>query len=315
MSQTSANHRTTGRRAVSAVALGLAGALTVAACSPPGGETNSEAEETATSSSTASASAAPAGDVVCPSEDVTISAYVETGFPIFAELAAEFENQYPNVTFDIREDQFAVITQNAPRTLADSETDIMRLPQMSDLASQGLLMNLDDYAAAFGWDQWPSSQLEQLRVDDEGRRGDGPLYGMGLNFSMTGVFYNKALAEQIGMTEPPATLAEFDEYLQAAKDAGLTPISQFNGGATGGLAFPLQGLMASYGPPSDINSWIYLQDGATIDTDTNLQAAEHLAGWIDAGYFADDINSLDYSQMMSRFIGGETTCRFRYWDG
>lgn len=304
MSQALFTHRATGRRLVPSLALGLAGALALAACSPPGG--TAEPEETATGTSTPSAS----GEYSCPAEDTTIKAYVETGFPIFAELAAEFENQYPNVTFDIREDQFAVITQNAPRTLADSDTDIMRLPQMSDLASQGLLMDLDEYAAAFGWDQWPSSQLEQLRVDSDGRRGDGPLYGMGLNFSMTGVFYNKTLAEQIGMTEPPATLEEFDGYLQAAKDAGLTPVAQFNGGATGGLAFPLQALMASYGPPSDINSWIYLQDGATIDTDTNVQAAEHLASWIDAGYFADDINSLDYSQMMSRFIGGESVFIF-----
>lgn len=304
MSQASFTHRATGRRLVPSLALGLAGALALAACSPPGG--TAEPEETATGTSTPSAS----GDFSCPAEDTTIKAYVETGFPIFAELAAEFENQYPNVTFDIREDQFAVITQNAPRTLADSDTDIMRLPQMSDLASQGLLMDLDEYAAAFGWDQWPSSQLEQLRVDADGRRGDGPLYGMGLNFSMTGVFYNKELAAQIGMTEPPATLEEFDGYLQAAKDAGLTPVAQFNGGATGGLAFPLQALMASYGPPSDVNSWIYLQDGATIDTDTNVQAAEHLASWIDAGYFADDINSLDYSQMMSRFIGGESVFIF-----
>ena len=34
---------------------------------------------------------------------------------------------------------------------------------------------------------------------------------MGLNYSLTGVFYNKELATQIGMTEPPTTLAEFEE--------------------------------------------------------------------------------------------------------
>src|SRR5690606_24716431 len=181
----------------------------------------------------------------------------------------------------------AVITTNAPRVLADSDTDIMRLPQMSELASDGLLLDLDPYAAAFGWDQWPSSQLEQMRVDENGQRGSGPLYAMGVNFSMTGVFYNKELAAQIGMTEAPATLAEFDAYMQAANDAGLTPAAQFNGGATGGLAFPLQALMASYGPPSEINSWIYLQEGATINTETNLAAAEHLVDWVEAGYFAD----------------------------
>ena len=308
MSQTSHHRISTPRsRVVASVALGMAGALALAACSPPGGD--AEPEDTDAAPGT-TASVSPSGEVSCGTEDVTVEAYVETGFPVFAELAAEFENQHPNVTFNIREDQFAVITQNAPRILADSQTDIMRLPQMSELASDGLLLNLDPYAEAFGWDQWPSSQLEQMRVDENGQRGNGPLYAMGLNYSMTGVFYNKELAEQIGMTEPPATLEEFDGYLQAAADAGLTPINQFNGGATGGLAFPLQALMASYGDPSEINSWIYLQDGATIDTASNLEAAQHLNGWIESGFFADDINAIDYAQMMSRFIEGESVFIF-----
>jgi raffinose/stachyose/melibiose transport system substrate-binding protein len=282
----------------------LAGVLAVVtACSSPGSGTP-EPEETTDEPITAD------GAPSCGTDDVTLKAYFETGFPLATALTEEFTAQYPNVTFDIREDQFAVLTQNAPRVLVDDPPDLMRLPQMSELARDGLLLNLDTYAADFGWDQWPASQLEQMRVDDEGRRGDGPLYAMGLNFSMTGVFYNKDLADQIGMTEPPATLAEFDGYLQAAVDAGLTPVAQFNGGATGGLAFPLQALMASYGPSSDINDWIFQQPGATIDTPTNLQATEHLQSWIEAGYFADDINSLDYAMMMSRFIEGDSVFIF-----
>ena len=149
-----------------------------------------------------------------------------------------------------------------------------------------------------------------MRVDDDGRRGSGPLYAMGLNFSMTGVFYNKELAEQIGMTEVPSTLAELDEALAKAKAAGITPIEQFNGGATGGLAFPLQGLMASYGEPSEINAWTYQQPEATIDTASNLEATEHLQRWIEAGYFAEDVNAIDYSMMMSRFIDNNALFMF-----
>ena len=44
-----------------------------------------------------------------------------------------------------------------------------------------------------------------LRIADDGTRGTGPLYANGLNFSMTGVFYNKKLAAQIGMSAPPST--------------------------------------------------------------------------------------------------------------
>ena len=274
--------------------------LALSACAPPGGDGGQQ-------------TAGPDfgdGAPTCGTEDVVLDMYIETGFPLPKEVAAEFTKQYPNVTFDIREDQFAVITQNAPRVLRDSPPDLMRLPQMSELAKSDLLLDLDPYAEAFGWTEWPESQLEQLRVDENGRRGDGPLYAMGLNFSMTGVFYNKELAAQIGMTEPPATLEEFDGYLQAAKDAGLTPIAQFNGGATGGLLFPLQGLMGSYGDTGAINDWIFQKPGATIDTPENLKAAEHLQRWIEAGYFADDVNSMDYSQMMSRFIGRDSVFIF-----
>lgn len=285
------------------MALVIGGLATASACSAPG-----SGSTTPTQGSTGSAAAGEAP--TCGDDPVTLEAYIETGFPLPKALMDEFTSQYPNVTFNIREDQFAVITQNAPRVLADDPPDLMRLPQVSELAEDGLLLNLDGYAEAFGWDQWPATQLEQMRVDDEGRRGSGPLYAMGLNSSMTGVFYNKEQAAQIGMTEAPATLEEFDSYLQAAKDAGLVPIAQFNGGATGGLAFPLQNLMTSYGEATPINDWIFQKDGATIDTDTNLQAAQHLEKWIDAGYFAEDINSMDYSMMMSRFIGGQSTFIF-----
>ncbi|MBO3085168.1 ABC transporter substrate-binding protein [Cellulomonas fengjieae] len=291
------------RRLTAAASLCLASLITVTACSAPGGTTSDDPEPTAGGTNAAGAPS-------CGEDDVVLSTYIETGFPLPKALADEFTAQYPNVTFDIREDQFAVITQNAPRVLADSPPDLMRLPQVSELATDGLLLDLDPYAEAFGWDQWPASQLTQMRVDEDGRRGNGPLYAMGLNQSMTGIFYNKDLAAQIGMTEPPATLAELDAVLQKAKDAGITPMAQFNGGATGGFAFPLQGLMASYGDPAAINDWTFQQADARIDTPENLEAAEHLDSWIKAGYFADDVNAMDYATMMSRFIDGKSLLMF-----
>jgi raffinose/stachyose/melibiose transport system substrate-binding protein len=212
----------------------------------------------------------------------------------------------PTVKWKVREDQFAVITQNAPRVLADDPPDLMRLPQVSELVKDGLLKNLDGYAKAFGWDKWPASQLQQMRLGPGGRpRGEGSLYAMGLNFSMTGVFYNKKLAARIGMSSPPTTLAELDGAMAKAKHAGILPIEQFNGGATGGLAFPLQDLMASYGQPGPVNEWIFQKQGATIDAPANLKAAQHLQQWIKAGYFAKDVNAVEYAKMMSRFIAGQ----------
>ena len=105
------------------------------------------------------------------------------------------------MTWDIKQDQFTNLMTATPRLLSgDNPPDLIRLPSMVSLVKDGLLKNLDDYATAFGWDQWSAAQLAQNRVAEDGTRGSGSLYAMGLNYSMTGVFYNKELATQIGMT-------------------------------------------------------------------------------------------------------------------
>jgi raffinose/stachyose/melibiose transport system substrate-binding protein len=248
----------------------------------------------------------------CGTEPVELRAYFETGFDLPFELADEFTRQFPNVTWDISQDQFTNLMNATPRLLSgDNPPDLIRLPSMVSLVNDGLLLNLDDYATQFGWDEWPAAQLAQNRVADDGTRGAGALYAMGLNYSLTGVFYNRELAEQIGMTEAPATVAEFDALLAAAADADLQPIMAWNASASGGgLAFPLQQLMAAYGPTGPINDWIFQKPDATIDTPSNLQAAEHLQGWVESGYFPEDANALQYTDANARFRGGDGVFMF-----
>jgi raffinose/stachyose/melibiose transport system substrate-binding protein len=243
----------------------------------------------------------------CGTDPITLNAYFETGFDIPFKLADEFAKQYPNVTWDIKQDQFTNLINATPRLLSgDNPPDLIRLPTMVSFATQGLLKNLDDYAAAFGWDEWPVPQLNQNRVAEDGTRGSGSLYAMGLNYSLTGIFYNKEQAAQLGMTEPPQTLAEFEDLLAQAKEAGLLPIMQWGSAKSGmGLAFPLQALMASVGPVQPINDWIFQKPDATIDTPENLVAAQHLETWIQNGYFPPDINAIEYTDANARFGQGE----------
>jgi raffinose/stachyose/melibiose transport system substrate-binding protein len=243
----------------------------------------------------------------CGTDPVVLNATFETGFDLPFKLSEEFTKQYPNVTWDIKQDQFQNLINATPRLLAgDNPPDLIRLPTMVSLVKDGLLKNLDGYATGFGWDKWPAAQLAQNRVGTDGTRGSGSLYAMGLNYSLTGVFYNKQLATQVGMTKPPATVAEFDAALAAAKSKGVLPIMAWNATASGGgLAFPLQQLMAAYGPTQPINDWIFQKSGATIDTPSNLTAAEHLQRWVKAGYFPEDANAIQYTDANARFRAGE----------
>jgi raffinose/stachyose/melibiose transport system substrate-binding protein len=247
----------------------------------------------------------------CGTQPVTMNALFETGFDDIIRLSEEFKKQYPNVTWDIKQDQFTNLINETPLVLAgDNPPDLIRLPTFVSFAKDGLLMNLDKYATAFGWDKWPVP-LQFARMDANGIRGSGTLYAMGLNYQLTGVFYNKKLAAQIGMTEPPKTVAELDDLLAKAKAAGLQPIMEWGSAKSGmGLAFPLQQLMAAYGPTQPINDWIFDKPGATIDTPTNLTAAQHLEQWIKAGYFPPDINAIEYTDAADRFGKGEGVFTF-----
>jgi raffinose/stachyose/melibiose transport system substrate-binding protein len=272
-----------------------------------------QAPATAVPATAVPATAVPAPALPnCGTDPIVMKAVFETGWDMPGNLAKEFTKQFPNVTWDISMEQFANLISTTPLLLAsDNPPDLIRLPTMTSFAKDGLLLNLDKYATAFGWDKWPVPQLDQNRLDANWIRGSGTLYAMGLNYSMTGIFYNKKLAAQIGMTQPPATVAELEDLLAKAKAAGLQPIMEWGSAKSGmGLAFPLQNLMAAYGPTAPINDWIFQKPGATIDTPTNLTAAQHLEQWIKAGYFPPDINAIEYTDAAARFEKGEGVFTF-----
>ncbi|WBB75935.1 extracellular solute-binding protein [Micromonospora sp. WMMD1128] len=286
------------RRRFAVLAPLLAVGLAATACSPPG-------EEQTTSNDADAKVSTELG-----SEKITLEMYAETGFPLAKALADEFTKQHPNVTFNVREDQFTVIVENAPRVLAsDNAPDIIRLPTMVDLVKDGLLKNMDPYFEAYGWDKFPASQLVQLRIGEGGVRGEGSLYGMGLGYSVTGVFYHKDQAAQIGMTQPPATIAEFEDLLAKAKAANLQPIMQFNKN-TAGINFPHQALQNQYGDPARIADWIFQKPDATFDTPAALKATQTIQKWAQAGYFPKDANAVDYTAMMGEFGKGNGTFMF-----
>jgi raffinose/stachyose/melibiose transport system substrate-binding protein len=296
----------------SPICLLLLVSLLLTACGGTPATTAPEATQAPVSEVPATEAPAEAALPSCGTDPVVMNVVFETGWDMPTQLTEEFTKQYPNVTWNISMEQFANLITTTPMLLSsDNPPDLIRLPTMVSFAQDGLLKNLDEYATAFGWSDWPVPQLNQNRIDENWVRGSGTLYAMGLNYSMTGVFYNKKLAAQIGMTEPPKTVAEFEALLAAAKAAGLQPIMEWGSAKSGmGLAFPLQNLMAAYGPVEPINDWIFQKAGATIDTPANLIAAQHLQDWIEKGYFPSDINAIEYTDAANRFGSGEGVFTF-----
>jgi len=283
------SRRPAGRRAIALGALAVVGVV-LSACAPGAAAPNSSAEAVDVSTE-------------LTSDEVTLTIADETGFPVTDKLTEEFTRQHPNVTFTITRDTFQNLTANAPKLLASSTPpDLIRLPTLGETVKDGLVLDLDPYAEAYGWDAWPASQLAPLRMSEDGVRGSGPLYQLGLGYSITGIFMNTALADQLGIDGPPATMAELEEDLATAKAGGVQPIMA--GDKDGVVNFVVQAAMNQYADKDEFMSWMSNEPGATYNTEGNTQGAELIRSWADAGYFPSDINAIDYFTFVSQFSEG-----------
>lgn len=241
---------------------------------------------------------------------VTLTALTDTSVDkdSFEKLGAAFHKKYPNVTVEVKSEQFTVLQQNGLRLISDSNApDIIRFPTLGNAVKDGLLTNLDPYAEAYGWDQFPATQLEQWRVSSDGTlRGSGPLYGMGTAFSLTGVYYNREKAAAIGMTKPPATLSEFEGLLAKADATGDTALMTST--QEGGMFWPYQALMLTMGGQDTkeaLSNWVFNVPGASIQTPTAVEAAQTLVDWEEKGYLPSDVVGLSNTQAVSRFTHNE----------
>ena len=314
-----------------------ASAITViaalAACSSPGAKAgNAVSSQSSSAATSAAPSVAPSESAPAPASEsapvagsapassaaaavatsigtapVTLQILVTTpDVALYDALGAAFHAKYPNVTVKVSSQDYNTLVTNAPRLISGGDVpDLIRLASFGNLIKDNLVTNLDPYATEYGWDQWPQSQFASTRVASNGtQRGTGALYGVGPGFGLTGVYYNKALAQQIGMTTPPATLAEFEQLLAKAKSAGLLPI--MINGKDGGQVFPLQNLqMDAAGATQQIEDWIYDKPGATIDNAATVQAATTLQEWAKDGYFSSDVTSIDQTAAPSDFAAGK----------
>lgn len=268
------------------VVIGMFGALAVAggaACSAPGppASTGAAADSTPTSVSTS-----------IGTEPVTLKLYDGQGLKnVDDALIAAFTKKHPNVTITPTYDPDNVTTQNQPRQLASATPpDLVRVISVTAGTKNNLLTNLDAYAAAYGWDKMPTSQLSQFRAKD-GVAGSGSLYAKASGFTMTGLYYNKKLAAQVGMTTPPASIEELTALMDKAKAAGLTGMVVHN--KEGGGVFPFQLLINSSMGPEKVSQWVFNAPGATIKTPEAIAAAKQVQDWNAAGIFPASVNALD----------------------
>ncbi len=165
------------------------------------------------------------------------------------------------------------------------------------LIDAGLLLPLDDYAAELGW----SEEIAAPAL--EGTTIDGKLYGMPLQTDLIGMYYNKTLLDQEGLTVP-TTLDEMLAFCGAATEKGYIPIAFSNN--PGWSAFHQFSMTANQMIGPEAMRALLLENEGRWDSPEMVTAIDaFFVKMRDAGCFPDDPNAILYDDGNPLFFNGE----------
>jgi raffinose/stachyose/melibiose transport system substrate-binding protein len=293
------------RWSIRSVALLLALAALAAGCGSPGGDSEDTAEQ-------ADKEAAEQVEVpdVAAAGDVTLTIWdqeVRGGQAAqIKQLNKAFQEKYPNVTIKRVARSFEDLNKTLKLAVSGPKApDVVQAnqgrPVMGTLVKGGLLRPLDPYAEAYRWDERYSELLLDLnRFSSDGEQfGDGNLYGLSQMGEIVGVFYNKSK-----VSEPPATLAEFEESLAEAKADGDIPIQFGNLDKWPGI-HEYETVLGQTADKQQVRDFVFAREGASFDTPEFQEAAEKIQGWADEGYFTPDFNGTGYDPAWQQFAKGK----------
>ena len=176
-------------------------------------------------------------------------------------------------------------------------------PDMGEMVKANLLVPLDDYAERYGWTEtFSEGLLARNRWSAEGAFGEGQLYGVAPQAEIIGVYYNKDLFEQAGVSVPE-TFEAFQDTLATLKEAGITPIVY--GGLDGWPGIHLYGAVQQLYLNRDyLDSLIFGRGGSWV-SEGNLKAAQLLVDWAEAGYFTPGYEGIGYDDSWALFAQGQ----------
>lgn len=171
----------------------------------------------------------------------------------------------------------------------------------------GKTYDLTEYAEKNGWsDKFSAGALNLCTLG-------GQLCGYPTSYNVLGVYYNKAIFDEVGV-EVPTTFDEFEAILPKLKEAGYTPME--TAGLNGWHVMRwLELLVEHYAGAEEHDK---LQAFSTSwDCDAVVQAFTKYKEWVDAGYFPDGFLTADPNDTILNFGMGTSAMDLQgqWYDG
>ncbi|NAZ76091.1 extracellular solute-binding protein [Kineococcus sp. T13] len=289
------------------VLLGLAaaGAAGAAGCTP-GSSGGSGGGAQTTSSAPVSTDIASLGEITLTVWDQNTDEGIDAATQ---QLNERFSQQYPNVTIERVSRSFEDLKTTLRLALSgDDAPDVVQAnqgyPDMGAFVEAGLLQPVGPWDASYGWqERFPADLLSLNSFSEDGRTWrEGNLYGVSSTGEIVGVYYNKGLLQQLGLSAP-TTLEELAASLPAIAAAGQLPIQYGDADKSPGIHLFGAVLAATAGGKAAADL-VSSAGGAWTDPDV-VRAASTLREWADAGYLPEGHNGIGEDEAVARFARGE----------
>ncbi|WP_396644304.1 ABC transporter substrate-binding protein [Microbacterium sp.] len=217
-----------------------------------------------------------------------------------------FEEQ-TGATVKVEEKSFEQIQKTASQVLdTDAAPDLMEFNKGNAtagfLASTGLISDIGDAVAEYGWDAKLAPSLQTTaKYTSDGVMGGDTWYGVPNYGEFVGVYYNLDAFAAAGL-EVPTTYDEFVAVLDAFVAKGITPLAE------AGAEYPLGQLWYQLALTEADRSWVddYQLYKNPVDwSGTEVEyASETLKDYVDKGYIAKDVSSVKAEDAGVSFING-----------
>jgi raffinose/stachyose/melibiose transport system substrate-binding protein len=228
--------------------------------------------------------------------------YTDAASDVVDGIYAAFEQANPNIS--IRREVYSSDQMN--QTLATalgsgSGPDVVLYdtgPAYAGvLAEANLLLPLTDLDAQYGWTE------HFVPVAIEGASIGGTLYGLPMTVDLIGLYYNKTLLDQEGLTAP-TTFDQLLTFCTAAKEKGYTPIAF--GDNPGWQAFHSFSMTSNQMIGAEAMRKLLFEGEGRWDTPEIATAIKsYFVDLREAGCFNDEPNAVTYDDANSLFYAGE----------
>ena len=283
------------RKRALAAAVAVA-ALSLAACSSTSDDTDT------------SASAGASGDFA--GETLTVMHYEgeTSAMGIAWARAIEIFEEQTGATVEVQNTSFEDLNASAAQLFDSSDApDVSEYNKGNGTAGQlaaiGVIQNLDDAYAEYGWADKLGAGVDTIAMYDEnGVMGSGSYYGVPNYGEFVFLYYNADMLAEYGL-EVPTSVEDLEAAFQTFADAGVTPLT------TSAQEYPMgqlwYQLALSQADRQWVNDYQLYENPVDWSGPEVTYATETLSDWVANGYISTEVSGLTAEDAGLQFINGE----------